>query len=201
MSILFFDTETTGLVDWDRPIDDPAQPKVIQLAAILEDDAGNEMTILKTLIRPEGWFVPDKVSAIHGITTEQCLIYGVRLSSAVRLFLDLLSNARLLVAHNISFDMRMMMISYLAVAGDDAMRKSKLHTIPVFCTKEQSASIVNLPPTERMIAAGMNKPKDPKLSEAYQFFFNERLEGAHDALVDVRACARVYHAIQERTAA
>jgi DNA polymerase-3 subunit epsilon len=43
-----------------------------------------------------------------------------------------------------------------------------------------------------MLAAGFNKPKPPKLSECIQFFFNEELVGAHDALVDVRACVRVF---------
>ena len=63
---------------------------------------------------------------------------------------------------------------------------------PLFCTMEAAAPIVNLPPTERMLAAGFNKPKAPKLEEAIRFFFDESLDGAHDAMVDVIACRRIY---------
>jgi DNA polymerase III subunit epsilon len=63
---------------------------------------------------------------------------------------------------------------------------------PLFCTMEASAPIVNLPPTERMVAAGFNKPKPPKLEECIKHFFKEDLKGAHDAMIDVSACRRIY---------
>ena len=62
----------------------------------------------------------------------------------------------------------------------------------LFCTMEAATPIVNLPPTERMVAAGITKPKPPKLEECIRHFFDESLEGAHDALIDVRACSRVF---------
>jgi len=47
-----------------------------------------------------------------------------------------------------------------------------------------------------MLAAGFTKPKPPKLEECIRHFFNEELDGAHDAMVDVRACRRVYFHLQ-----
>jgi len=41
-------------------------------------------------------------------------------------------------------------------------------------------------------AAGINKPKPPKLEECIRHFFGEELDGAHDAMVDVVACRRVF---------
>ena len=43
-----------------------------------------------------------------------------------------------------------------------------------------------------MIAANFHGPKMPKLEEAIWHFFQEKLEGAHDALVDAKACGRLY---------
>jgi hypothetical protein len=34
---LFFDVETTGMIDWKAPMLSPRQPRVVQLAAILDD--------------------------------------------------------------------------------------------------------------------------------------------------------------------
>ena len=39
--------------------------------------------------------------------------------------------------------------------------------------------------------------KWPKLEECIKFFFDEQLEGAHDALTDVRACIRVYKELEK----
>lgn len=64
-----------------------------------------------------------------------------------------------------------------------------------YCTCTKSTPILKLPPTEKMKAAGMNGPKSAGLAECIKHFFNEELTGAHDAMVDVRACARVYYAL------
>jgi DNA polymerase-3 subunit epsilon len=64
---------------------------------------------------------------------------------------------------------------------------------PSYCTCESAKPIVNLPPTDRMRMAGFNGPKPPKLEECMMHFFGEQLTGAHDAMVDVLACARIYH--------
>ncbi|AOW48412.1 3'-5' exonuclease family protein [Acetobacter ascendens] len=66
-----------------------------------------------------------------------------------------------------------------------------------FCTMDAAAPLVNLPPTARMIAAGIDKPKAPKLEECIKHFFNEELKGAHDAMVDVRACARLFFHLRD----
>jgi hypothetical protein len=41
--ILFFDTETNGLTLNDQPASHPAQPHLVQLAAILTEDGGREV--------------------------------------------------------------------------------------------------------------------------------------------------------------
>lgn len=187
MSILFFDTETTGFIKPDLPTGHEDQPHCVQLAAIMTDDLGNEEVCVNVIIRPDGWAVPERAAAIHGITTEKAARYGIREQVASVIFYDLTCRADLLVAHNIQFDRQV-----VATMFERTKRAEWKLPEAQFCTMEAATPVVNLPPTPRMRAAGFNKPKAPKLEECIQHFYGETLEGAHDALVDVRACARIY---------
>lgn len=189
--ILGFDTETTGLPDWGQPSDADHQPHLVQLAMVLLDDDLVEVASASLVVRPEGWIIPDDVAKIHGITTERALAVGVSEKIATRLYMDLMYGSKALaVAHNVKFDQRIMRIAMLRAGFDKDWQDSR--EITSFCTMEAAMPLVNLPPTAKMVAAGFNKPKPPRLSECIEFFFQEKLEGAHDALVDVRACLRVY---------
>lgn len=193
--IFAFDVETTGLPDWKAPSDARTQPHLVQLAMTLADDAGRERACANLIIRPDGWEIPPEIAAIHGIDQSAALAFGIEERTAAELFMIWSEMATVRVAHNISFDDRLMRIALLR-AG---FKREEIETIerrPSFCTMQKSIHIVNLPPTEKMIAAGFNKPKPPKLSEAIKHFFNEDLTGAHDAIVDVRACARLYLHLQ-----
>lgn len=188
--ILAFDTETTGLPREDLPLEDPAQPHLVQLAALLIEDDGTERASINLLIQPDGWSIPDDVAVIHGITNEIAARCGVSEAFALAAWDRLCRRCDLLVAHQIEFDWTLVRI---ANARTGACKRDLDAEAPwMFCTMQAASGIVNLPPTSKMLWAGYDKPKAPKLAECYQFFFNETLGGAHDALVDVRACARVY---------
>lgn len=193
MPDLFFDTETTGLPDYSLPVDHPKQPHIVQLAAILIDDGGIERASMNVMIKPEGWTIPEGAAAVHGISTELAVAVGIEIRAALSVFLRLRRVASVLVAHNIKFD------DFLI---ETALRRTFSDLVPEwrggrFCTMEAAAPIVDLPATDRMKAAGFNKPKPPRLAEAYKHFFSEELQGAHDALVDVRACRRIYDHLQK----
>jgi DNA polymerase-3 subunit epsilon len=189
--ILFFDTETTGFFDDRLPVDHEAQPYIVQLAAQLCSDDASVIAGFSFVVSPrrEGDIIviPARAAEVHGISTEMALQFGVSAEFALSAFTHLYQRADLICAHNIKFD-RGLIETAIARHYGKTMPLRK----PIFCTMEASAPIVNLPPTERMLAAGITKPKPPKLSECIQFFFNEELKGAHDAMVDVNACARVY---------
>lgn len=70
---LFFDTETTGLPrNWKAPVTDLNNwPRMIQIAWILCDTAGNRINTHSYIIKPEGFTVPVESSRVHGITTER----------------------------------------------------------------------------------------------------------------------------------
>jgi DNA polymerase-3 subunit epsilon len=108
--------------------------------------------------------------------------------------------ARLRVAHNETFDRRILRIA-MTRAGIERDMIEAIEARASYCTCNAAKPIVNLPPSPRMLARGMKGPKSPKLAECYLHFFGEPLSGAHDALIDARACARLYGALQQQGAA
>lgn len=199
--ILAFDTETTGLPDFRAPSDAPHQPHLVQLAMILLDDDLVEQASVNLIIRPEGWEIPKQASDIHGITTEKALALGVPEKMATDLYVSMALGSRPIcdgprkvLAHNADFDLRLMRIAMLRNGYDKDWQAAR--EPQAFCTMKAATPIVNLPPTPKMLAAGFNKPKSASLTECVRHFFNEELDGAHDALVDVRACVRVYRHLQ-----
>lgn len=189
--ILALDCETTGLPDWGKPSDAPQQPHLVQLAMILLDDDLTERACVSVIVKPDGWTIPEEITAIHGISTDLAARVGIPEKVATDLYVGMLyGTGATAVAHNVDFDTRIMRIAMLRAGYDKAWQLANAHK--TFCTMKTATPIVNLPPTEKMRAAGFNKPKSPKLSECVQHFFGEKLEGAHDALVDVRVCLRVY---------
>lgn len=198
--ILVFDTETTGLPDFKARSADPIQPHLVQLALVLLDDEGRELAANSVIIRPNGWTISADTTAIHGITNEQAMDEGIPEEVAVAMFIADQGRAAIRVAHNESFDRRIMRIAMTRAM----MERDFIEAIEgraAYCTCNAAKPIVNLPPTGPMMAKGMTGPKPPKLTECIKHFFDEDLDGAHDALVDARACARIYFHLQTLKAA
>ncbi len=197
--ILFFDTETTGFFQDRLPVDHPDQPYIVQLAAELTDDDGEPVAGFSFIVDPgvsDGVFIPERAAAVHGITNERAAQFGVSAEFALSAFTHLYQRAEVVCAHNIKFDQGVMEAAIARHYGRVMPLRKTL-----FCTMDAASPIVNLPPTERMLAAGFTKPKPPKLEECIKHFFNEELTGAHDAMIDVRACRRVYFHLKTLEAA
>lgn len=191
---IYYDTETTGLPDFKARSADPIQPHLVQFALVTCDDAGNEVAAISAIIRPDGWTISAEMTAIHGISHERAMDEGIPEALAVEMFVVAQARAALRVAHNESFDRRIMRIA-MTRAGLERDFIELIEARASYCTCNSAKPIVNLPPTEKMMAAGFKSPKPPKLEECYRHFFGEELSGAHDALIDARACARVYGAL------
>lgn len=194
--IFVYDTETSGLTLSHLPADHPAQPRLVQLGALLLTEEGTEVSSVSLIVRPEGWSIPDEASLVHGITTGFAEAAGVSVVTALSAFAQLRANARLQVAYNLDFDRIVM-----AAAFARASRKPKVEPEEL-CAMRAAGPIVNLPPTEKMKAAGFDRWKPPSLAEAYRFLFGRELPGpAHSALADARAAAEVYFELKKRGAA
>lgn len=202
-TILIYDTETTGLPKFSLPSDDPSQPHIMQIAAQLCNvDTREVLASMDFLIKPDGWTIPDDVAALTGITTEKAMEFGLPIRTVLPFFLSMWKKATLhRVAHNESFDMRMVRIEIKRDRGYDEGFADVWKAAPAFCTCTSSTKIVNLPPTPKMIAANRNTPKQPNLSEAYKYFTGLELVNAHNAATDIMACKEVYFALHPKVSA
>src|SRR5205085_2154077 len=102
--LLFIDTETTGMAAWNLPPDHHAQPRVVQLAAILMRPDGHEELCLNTLIKPDGWTIHPKAQEVHGISLDDCNRHGWPIKAALSYLLGMARTAGRVVAHNLRFD-------------------------------------------------------------------------------------------------
>lgn len=197
---LSFDVETSGLPLFKEPSEHPDQPHIVQIGARLIDIETREpMLTLDTIIKPNGWTIPSEVAAIHGITTERALAEGIPEHEALATFDDMWRQAEFRLAYNASFDDRILRIAYMRHVGFG--RADEWKDGAVKCSARMATPIVNMAPTDRMMAAGRYTAKMPKLAEAYRFFFGRDLENAHSALADVDASTAIYFAILDRQAA
>ena len=186
--ILVFDTETTGVPLDGLPDEHPSQPHLVQLGVALHMDEGKEVSSASLIVQPDGWTIPDGAVKAHGITTAMANTFGIPLPVVLGVYFNLRRIVQEVVAYNIDFDLRIMRIA--------ALRNGKKPSHPgpdkMTCVMRKVTPIIALPPTEKMKAAGFTKNKPPKLGQAYQHFFKEELVGAHDALIDARATARLF---------
>lgn len=193
---LFYDTETTGLPLFSEPSEDPRQPHIVQLGALLVDVTTRKVhASLDLIIKPDGWTIPEEVTAIHGITTEHATAVGVPASLAIGLFMELWAAAPVRIGHNEQFDARMVRIALMR--HDVVEEADRWKAGAAMCTQALSTPILKLPPTAKMVAARRNHFKSANLREAYQHFMGKPLEGAHSAMADARACMDVFFAIQD----
>lgn len=192
----FFDTETTGLPNFNLDLTDPAQPHIVQLALLLTDDAGRELLTFKAPIIPEGFTIDENGRAfeVNKVSNALANKYGITLRQALAMFRMFESKAELKVAHNYRFD-GFLLKSAHARAGVAPIDPP----IEKFCTMTVMTEVLKLPPTDKMVQAGFaNKPKSAKLSEAYKFCTGKDLENAHDALADVKACKDIFFWIKSQ---
>ena len=195
---LIIDSETSGIPARGEVVTSPAYPHIVELAALLVDDeAEREVASFSLVVRPDGWEIGDDIAAVHGITHARALRVGVPLMVALGAYLNLRAVADEVAGHNVAFD--------LGIVSAAIHRLGRNPSRPgpdrVVCTAELGTPICQLPPTEKMVAAGYGANfKKPSLSELHAYLFGEPHENAHSALADCRATARCLAEIRRRAA-
>jgi DNA polymerase III epsilon subunit-like protein len=187
---LFFDTETTGLPkDWKAPVTNLSNwPRMVQLAFLLHDADGNLLSDGDYIIKPEGFTIPAEASQIHGISTERAIQEGLPLNDVLLTFREVMKQSTCLVAHNLSFDER--------IVGAELLRcgmRNDLMTMRRICTMHSATNYCAIKNPN-----GYSGYKWPKLSELHRKLFGYDFEEAHNAAVDIEATARCFWELRRR---
>lgn len=132
------------------------------------------------IVNPEGFTIPNDAARVHGITTEMALQNGVALKTVLAAITPNIKQASVLVAHNMEFDERILGAEFLRSGYRNIVEAKERQ-----CTMKVATNYCRLP---RQYGY-----KWPSLQELHMKLFGQPFEGAHDALVDVRACARCYY--------
>lgn len=182
---LVFDVETTGLPAYTNGRLYPYRrsskyPRLVSVAwVVLRRDAGRLESSEHWVIRPKGFTIENE--HVHGISAAAAARDGVPLRRVVARLLACLDrlggDLDELVAHNMSFDINVLLAELHRRGHEEAVRR--LRGLRLVCTMRTGAALLDLP----------RWPRLPALCDRLDVAF----EGAqHDALADARACARCY---------
>jgi DNA polymerase III epsilon subunit-like protein len=221
--ILVLDTETTGFANYPKKVsdyfkslsasevkkekEDPIylehKPKILQLSYILYDlDNPKSAKIYDKYILPEK-SLTDKIAPsaakVHGITKESLMkkpkTMFTTIEDAIYELKRDVESCDVFVGHNIDFDIdrieeEVQRTGITVFKRTNNIYQSLLDEIKKkkYDTMKETKHTCNIPG---------KKPgsiKNPKLSEAYKYFFDDEpnKEALHNALVDIVVCLRVY---------
>lgn len=185
MLTMVFDTETGGFPSKKVPLNDPSQPGLVQFGIKIFDGRRSVFELGTIVSCPQA--INPKAQEVHGISSEMCKRHGILREHLATTFVSWISQVDRLVCHNFPFDSQIMQI-FLARLGINTFFWEGKETV---CTMRTSTDICNLP--------GPYGKKWPKLIEAYKVLVDPNgFEGAHDALVDVNACAKILWALEDK---
>lgn len=172
--MIFFDTETTGLIN-PKASELDVQPEIIEFAAIKTDDNLKEVSRLEFLCRPElcGTEIPIGASKTNGIYWNH--VEGKKpFSHHFRELSDFFRGEEKLIAHNASYDVGMLTLEIRRLGMEARFPWPTIH----HCTFQMAEEIGGL--------------GSKSLSNLYEHFFQEKLPNAHRAIGDVLGMMKVY---------
>ncbi len=179
MKIFVFDTETTGFVEREGPLE--VQPYIVQFSGILlemwSDKKLTEIDRIDAYVKPP-ISIPFGASQVHGIYDKDVAEKST-IADQMDTFLAFLNRADIVIGHNIEYDESV--INYeLQRLG----RKGDYHPQKTLCTMKSTVDFCAIP------GRGIGF-KFPKLNEIYKKLFWDYFEWAHSAIYDVEATVKV----------
>lgn len=201
--IMFFDTETTGLFPKNNK-DLLLYPYITQLCFVIYDVSTHRIVKCynEYINIPSDIVIEPFITKLTGITREKCN-NGVRIVDALHEFYKSYMAIDSIVAHNLSFDVKMVETEIqrnfrdilsvntdICFIFDDAIRN-----VNRFCTMILGKPVCNIVLPKRTPSGLLMSEtfvKVPKLSELYEKLFEKQFENSHNALYDTLACMRCF---------
>jgi DNA polymerase III epsilon subunit-like protein len=166
--ILFYDTETTGLLPTlGRRFENLERyPWLLQISAILYTEYGTEIRHINHYVKRGGIRINN--SHIHGITAKTLEQKGVSINFVLKEFEEICSEADLIVCHNYAFDSTIVRTELKRNKIPDFLSK-----IPSFCTMTECS----------WLSRGIG------LQALHFELFKRKFDNHHDSLYDTKATA------------
>lgn len=187
-NILFFDTETTGIIKVPDPICYVAKmPHIVQLSWTFNDREHD------FIIRPDGWIIPSDAAEVHKITTDRALIEGIPFKDVFKQFWIDLDDADVICAHNAQFDIKMLIADYCRLTNSERARKFAQFIYKKTCIDTMKKTIYFVGACFPNGQVG----KFPRLEELYYKLFQSTFN-AHNSMDDVRALKCCYYELKKQ---
>lgn len=187
--ILVFDTETNGKIkDYKLPcqvVDN--YPRLSQLSYKIFNMDFELIKTVNHFIFPDGWDFPDEEFFKEHADINKNKSIGIPVKNVLDEFIKDRLSSKYIVAHNISFDVKVIRAEMIRLGYKVEFEAKKK------CTMMLSTSYCKIPHLN-----GRKGVKWPNLTEMHNVLFGCDFNEAHDAMGDVNACAKSFFELVQR---
>ena len=110
-TIMFFDLETNGLPKKNRVNYIEDWPDIVQISWSIYKLSGELIDIGNEIIKPFGFQINKESEDIHGISQKMALTKGKSFAEVIDIFIHKMRCANIVVAHNLEFDLTVLITS------------------------------------------------------------------------------------------
>ncbi len=204
MKVLFFDTETTGLMPRDAGImESEKMPYIVQFSYMIYDFETNMIDVISDeVVRlPDGVVIPPESIEFHGITDEISRTTGKDIKEILETFVVNAEKVNVIVSHNMDFDMRITLVELARIIKSLAPSSEKnkyyegfnslnrVNTHKYYCTVRESVDVCKIKAISKF---GKEYNKFPTLSELHNHYFGFVPTGLHNSMNDVMIGMRCF---------
>lgn len=184
-NLLFIDTETTGIPKrWNLPYSETDNwPSAVQVSWIICDENGKEIKRENFYINNDDLKISLQSLKVHGITKEFLNKNGQERNLVLeKLSSDIQQYHPLITGHFTEFDIHTLSCDYYRASLVNPFKQSQF-----YCTMLKSKDYVLNPEVVYF-----------RLSQLYEFLFNEKMERSHNAMIDAEMTAKCFFEIRKQ---